>query len=70
MTDAVHISAVRKATPAQIWAALTTPKIIKTCFFGATVTADRKPGSPITWTGDAKGKPFQDKGQIKAAVAG
>jgi uncharacterized protein YndB with AHSA1/START domain len=54
------------ATQAQGWAALATPKIIKSYFFGAAVVTDWKPGSPITRTGDYKGKPFQDKGLIKS----
>jgi uncharacterized protein YndB with AHSA1/START domain len=68
MTDSVQISDVVNAEPAKVWAALTTPDIIKTYFFGATVATDWKPGSPITWSGDYKGKPFQDKGHVKVAA--
>jgi hypothetical protein len=29
--------------------------------FGATVTTDWRTGSPITWTGEWNGQPFEDK---------
>ena len=47
-----------------VWDALTNPEAIKKYFMGATVATDWKRGSPITWSGDWKGKPFQDKGEI------
>jgi uncharacterized protein YndB with AHSA1/START domain len=65
VTDTVQISAVINVPADKVWAALTTPEIIKSYFFGANVETDWKPGSPITWTGAYKGKPFQDKGQIR-----
>ena len=43
-----------QGVPGKIWAALTKPDVIKTYFFGATVKADWKPGSPIAWTGKCK----------------
>ena len=69
MTDSIHISTVMHASKAQIWDALTIPEIIKTYFFGATVDTNWQPGSPITWSGDYKGRKFQDKGQIKSSEA-
>ena len=70
MTDSVQISTLIKAPPGKVWAALTDPQIIKSYFFGAEVCTDWKPGSPITWTGEYKGKPFQDKGEIKEFLPG
>jgi uncharacterized protein YndB with AHSA1/START domain len=64
MTDSVHISKVIHASRAQVWDALTIPEIIKTYFFDAEVETDWKPGSPITWKGTYKGKPYEDKGEI------
>jgi uncharacterized protein YndB with AHSA1/START domain len=59
-----HASSVIKASPAEVWAALTDPEKVREAFFGATVTTDWKVGSPITWSGEWEGKPFEDKGEI------
>lgn len=64
MTDSVRISTTVPAPPAKVWAALTDPAIIKRYFFGATVTSDWTPGSPIRWSGEFDGKKFDDKGEI------
>lgn len=54
------------APPAEVWNALTEPRAIKRYMFGADVKSQWKVGSPITWSGEMKGKPYQDKGQILA----
>lgn len=59
-----EVSQVLHASPAAIWRALTTPDLMKKYFLGADVESDFKPGSPITWHGEWKGKPFEDKGEI------
>jgi len=41
-----------------------TPEKIKEYMFGATVKSDWKPGSPISWKGEWKGAPYEDKGKI------
>ncbi|MEO6300434.1 MAG: SRPBCC domain-containing protein [Paracoccaceae bacterium] len=66
MTNSVQISKVIHASKSQVWDALTIPEIIKTYFFDSTVETDWKPGSPITWSGEYKGKPYKDKGTIEA----
>ncbi|MFB6726431.1 SRPBCC domain-containing protein [Kribbella sp. NPDC056345] len=53
-----------EATPEQVWAVLTDPEQLKELWFGAEVETDWVVGSPITWTGEWEGKPFQDKGQV------
>ena len=53
-----------EATRAKVWAALTEPDQIKQYFFGTTVKTDWQPGSPITWSGEYEGKPYEDKGEI------
>jgi uncharacterized protein YndB with AHSA1/START domain len=53
-----------EATPDQVWAVLTDPEQLKALWFGAEVKTDWAVGSPITWTGEWEGKPFQDKGEI------
>src|SRR6267378_1170851 len=53
------------AAPAsRVWDALVKPDLIRRYMFGAAVVSDFQEGSPITWTGEWKGKPYQDKGRI------
>ena len=52
-------------TPAQVWKALTTPKLIKKYLMGTDVSSDWKEGSTITYTGEYEGKKYHDKGIIK-----
>ncbi len=52
------------ASPAKVWAALTTPSIIKKYFFGADIVTDWKVGSPILYRGEWQGRPYEDKGTI------
>lgn len=52
------------AAPARVWEVLTDPELLKQLWFGAEVKTDWTKGSPITWTGDWEGKPYQDKGEI------
>ena len=54
----------------KVWAALVTPASIKEYMFGTHVTSTFKPESPITWRGEWKGKPYEDKGTIKKADPG
>lgn len=52
------------AKPAEVWKALTDPKLIKQYFMGTQVKTDWQVGSPITWTGEWEGKKYEDKGEI------
>jgi uncharacterized protein YndB with AHSA1/START domain len=60
-------SATVIASRDRVWEALVTPSEIKRYMFGAEVTSDWRPGSPITWKGEWEGKPYQDHGVIKRA---
>jgi uncharacterized protein YndB with AHSA1/START domain len=65
---AVQASQVRttvKAPPSAVWKALTTLSTLKQFFFGSDVSTDWRVGSPITFSGSWKGKPYQDKGSIQ-----
>jgi uncharacterized protein YndB with AHSA1/START domain len=53
-----------QAPIAKVWDALVNPQVIKRYMFGATAVSDWKEGSPISWKGEWKGKPFEDKGRI------
>ena len=48
----------------KVWNALVDPDLVGQYMFGATVTTDWRTGSPITWSGEWKGKPFEDKGFV------
>lgn len=52
------------ASPAQVWAALTDPKLIKKYMFGSVVETDWQQGSSIIWKGEYEGRTYQDKGEI------
>ena len=54
-------------SPGQVWDALTDPKKIEDYYLGASVETHWQVGSPITWSGEWKGKSFVDKGEILAA---
>jgi uncharacterized protein YndB with AHSA1/START domain len=58
-------SVVIGAPKAAVWKALVTPAAVKQYMFGADVRSDWKEGSPITWSGEWQGKPFEDKGVIQ-----
>jgi len=58
------VAIVVEASPKRVWDALVDPVAIKTYFMGTTVETDWKVGSPITWSGEWKGKAFSDKGEI------
>jgi uncharacterized protein YndB with AHSA1/START domain len=53
------------ATPAKVWKALTTPKLVKKYLMGTDVTSDWKEGGTIAYDGEYEGKKYHDKGVIK-----
>ncbi len=55
-----------EATKDTVWKALTDPAEVKAWFFGTDQRTDWKPGSPITWSGEWEGKPYEDKGEVVA----
>lgn len=58
--NSVQINAPRSA----VWDALTNPDKIKRYMHGTNVSTDWREGSAITWRGEWKGKPYEDKGEI------
>ena len=52
------------APKAEVWDALTKPEKVKQYMHGTNMSTDWKPGSPITWKGEWKGKPYEDKGKV------
>ncbi|MEO7234728.1 MAG: SRPBCC family protein [Lapillicoccus sp.] len=55
-----------EATKDKVWKALTDPDEVKAWFFGTDQRTDWTPGSPITWSGEWEGKPYEDKGEVVA----
>jgi len=65
MPNLIAKASIDIAAPAtRVWDALVKPDLIRQYMFGAAVVSDFQEGSPITWTGEWKGKPYQDKGRI------
>jgi uncharacterized protein YndB with AHSA1/START domain len=53
------------ASAATVWRALTKPELVKKYMMGADVKSEWKVGSALTYTGEYKGKRFEEKGVIK-----
>lgn len=64
--EASRVQTTIDAPPAAVWNALVTPATFKQFFFGSDVDTDWKVGSPIRFRGEWKGKPYEDKGDVKA----
>ena len=58
------------ADPDRVWQAMTDPKLVAQYMMGSEVASDWQPGSPITWSGEWQGKPYQDKGEVLQAEPG
>lgn len=48
----------------EVWSALVNPRAIEQFMFGTNVRTNWMEGSPITWKGEWRGKPYEDKGVI------
>ncbi len=59
-----------EAPPARVWQALTDPALVREYLYGAEIISDWQKGSPITFKGEWKGKPYEDKGEILAIEPG
>jgi len=57
-------SIIIAAPPERVWAALTEPAYVRQYLMGTVLLTDWKTGSPITWSGEWKGKPYTDKGEV------
>jgi uncharacterized protein YndB with AHSA1/START domain len=68
--EASRVNTTINAAPAAVWKGLTNLATFKKFFFGSDVATDWKVGSPITFRGEWKGKPYEDKGVIKSVDDG
>ena len=68
MTGFEAVARTEVAAPAErVWNAMTDPDQVAQYMMGSRVETDWKPGSPIIWSGEWEGKPYQDKGKVLAA---
>jgi uncharacterized protein YndB with AHSA1/START domain len=68
--EASRVHTTIDAPPAAVWKVLTNLATFKKFFFGSDVATDWKVGSPITFRGEWKGKPYEDKGVVKSVDEG
>ncbi len=53
-----------RATPEKVWDALVNPEIVSQYLYGTEVSSDWQVGSPISYKGMWKDRPYEDKGTI------
>lgn len=59
-----------EAPRSKVWDGLVNPEIIERYMMGARVESEWREGSAITWKGQWKGKPFEDRGTILEITPG
>ncbi len=58
------------APVAAVWHTLTDPALVSRYLHGTTMKTTWEVGSPITWSGEWQGKPYEDKGTVLAVEPG
>jgi uncharacterized protein YndB with AHSA1/START domain len=53
-----------EAPTAAVWEALTDPGLVKEYMHGTELSTDWQVGNPITWSGEWKGRPYEEKGTV------
>lgn len=66
----VNVEIKLQASPSEVWKALTSPEDIKKYFYGTNTVSDWKVGSPIVFSGEWDGQPYEDKGTILELIPG
>ncbi len=56
-----------EAPRAEVWRALVDSATVEKYMFGAKVASDWREGSPVTWSGEWQGRPYEDKGTVLEA---
>ncbi len=64
----IEVDTTVNAQAKQVWRTLTASK--SAMFMGAAVDTDWREGSPISFTGEFKGKPYRDHGEIRTLDEG
>ena len=70
MTGQARASRTIPADPERVWDTLTSKAGMKAYMMGADVTTDWQVGHPITMRGEFKGKPFEDRGEVRSFEPG
>ena len=52
------------APRSSVWAALVEPDLVTTYMHGTHLATDWRVGGPVSWSGEWKGKAYQDKGTV------
>ena len=60
------INTTVNASISTVWDALTNPVTVKKWFFGTYLKTTWEVGTPILWSGEWEGKPYEDKGIVLA----
>lgn len=66
MPATAQASKVIPAGPDEVWDTLTSRKGMKAYMMGADVETDWRVGHPITMHGKIKGKPYEDRGEVRS----
>lgn len=66
MTATAKVSRVIPAPPETVWETLTSKEGMKAYMMGAEVDTDWQVGHPIVMKGEFKGKPFEDRGEVRS----
>ncbi len=64
-TRAAQVAVEVNAPPETVWKGLTNVDVLGTAFFGSKVETTWNVGDPIHFRGEWRGKPFEDKGEIR-----
>jgi len=54
------------ASPEQVWQALVEPELVARYMHGTALETDWQVGGPIVWRGEWQGRPYEDKGEVRA----
>jgi uncharacterized protein YndB with AHSA1/START domain len=65
--EAVKTVAI-EASPERVWQALTDPDQVREYMHGTNLSTSWAVGSPISWSGEWKDKPYTDKGTVLDVV--
>lgn len=64
----VEVQTLIDADPATVWELMTQER--SALFMGARVTSDWRVGSPVAFSGEFKGKTFEDRGRVRSVEPG
>lgn len=60
----VTVTRTIRTDPDRVWEVLTDSELVSEWMMGARVESTWQPGSPIRWSGEYKGRAYEDKGEV------